>query len=310
MLTKPPFGIIPAMVTPLTAADEINPQALRRLTEYLVEGGCHAVFATGSQGESWAFDADEKQLVWETVVEAARGRVPVYAGTAAVTTREAIALTRLAEKAGVDAVSVLTPYFISPNDQQLFDHYRAIAEATALPVLLYTNPARTGVKVSVELVARLAEVDNIVGIKDSSGELELTAEYIRVAPAKFSVLMGRDTLIYAALTYGARGAIAATANVKPALVASIYDRFIAGDLAGALQAQRDLAPLRLAFSWGTFPVVIKEALDLMGMEAGPCRAPVGPLSAAQRERLAGVLRQMGLLERLDRAAHPVGEAGR
>jgi 4-hydroxy-tetrahydrodipicolinate synthase len=296
MLKKPPFGIIPAMVTPLTAADEINTASLRRLTNYLIEGGVHAVFATGSQGESWALDADEKQHVWETVVEAAGGRVPVYAGTAAVTTREAIALTRLAEKAGVDAVSVLTPYFISPNDQQLFDHYRAIAEATALPVLLYTNPARTNVKVSVDLVARLAEIENIVGIKDSSGELELTAEYIRAAPAKFSVLMGRDTLIYAALSYGARGAIAATGNVKPALVASIYDRFIAGDPAGALQAQRDLAPLRLAFSWGTFPVVIKEALDLMGMEAGPCRAPVGPLSAPQREKLAGVLQQMGLLE--------------
>jgi 4-hydroxy-tetrahydrodipicolinate synthase len=307
MLTQPPFGIIPAMVTPLTAGDEVNLTALRRLTDYLIEGGSHAVFATGSQGEFWAFSADEKRDIWETVVEAAHGRVPVYAGTAAVTTREAVALTTLAEKAGVDAVSVLTPYFISPNDKQLFDHYKAVAEATALPVLLYTNPARTGVKLSVDLVARLAEVENIVGIKDSSGDLELTAEYIRTAPPKFSVLMGRDTLIYAALTYGAKGAIAATANVKPSLVASIYDRFIAGDLPGALQAQRDLAPLRLAFGWGTFPVVIKEALDLMGMDAGPSRAPVGPLTAEQRERLAGVLRQMGLLEPVDRASHPVGD---
>jgi 4-hydroxy-tetrahydrodipicolinate synthase len=183
MLTRPPHGIIPAMVTPLTAGDEVHLPALRPLTDYLIEGGSHAVFATGSQGEFWAFDADEKRRIWETVVETARGRVPVYAGTAAVTTREAVVLTRLAEKAGVDAVSVLTPYFISPNDKQLFDHYEAVAEATALPVLLYTNPARTGVKVSVDLVARLAEIDNIVGIKDSSGELELTAEYIRVAPS-------------------------------------------------------------------------------------------------------------------------------
>lgn len=296
MLKKPPFGIIPAMVTPLTSGDEVNPDALRRLTNYLIEGGCHAVFATGSQGEFWSFSADEKQLVWETVVEETAGRVPVYAGSAAVTTREAIALTRRAERAGVDAVSVLTPYFISPNDQQLFDHYRAIAESTSLPVLLYTNPARTGVRLSVDLVGRLARVENIVGIKDSSGDLELTAEYIRAAPPAFSVLMGRDTLIYAALTYGAKGAIAATANVKPSLVAQIYDRFVAGDLAGALEAQRALAPLRLAFSWGTFPVVIKEALDLMGMEAGPGRAPVGPLAPEQRERLRGVLREMGLLE--------------
>ena len=295
MLKRPPFGIIPAMVTPLTADDAINERALRRLATHLIDGGCHALFAIGSQGEFWAFSAEEKQRVWEIVVAEARGRVPVYAGTAAVTTREAIALTRLAEKAGADAVSVLTPYFISPNDNELFDHYKAIAESTTLPVLLYGNPARTGVRLSTSLVARLAEVPNIVGIKDSTGDLELAAEYIRTAPEKFSVLMGRDTLIYAGLLYGAKGAIAATANVKPRLVADIYDKFLAGDLEGARRAQRALAPLRLAFSWGTFPVVIKEALDLMGMEGGPSRSPVGPLTGEQRERLKGVLVDMGVV---------------
>lgn len=295
MLKRPPFGIIPAMVTPLTADDAINERALRRLATHLIDGGCHALFAIGSQGEFWAFSAEEKQRVWEIVVAEARGRVPVYAGTAAVTTREAIALTRLAEKAGADAVSVLTPYFISPNDNELFDHYKAIAESTTLPVLLYSNPARTGVRLSTSLVARLAEVPNIVGIKDSTGDLELAAEYIRTAPEKFSVLMGRDTLIYAGLLYGAKGAIAATANVKPRLVADIYDKFLAGDLEGARRAQRALAPLRLAFSWGTFPVVIKEALDLMGMEGGPSRSPVGPLTGEQRERLKGVLVDMGVV---------------
>jgi 4-hydroxy-tetrahydrodipicolinate synthase len=295
MLDRPPFGIIPAMVTPLTAEGEINERALRRLTGHLIEGGSHAVFAIGSQGEFWAFSPEEKQRIWEIVVEETRRRVPVYAGTAAVTTREAIHLTRLAQEAGADAVSVLTPYFISPNEGQLFDHYRAIAESTSMPVLLYSNPARTGVKLSPGLVARLAEVPNIVGIKDSSGDLELGAEYVRVAPASFSVLMGRDTLIYAGLLYGAKGAIAATANVKPALVASIYDKFIAGDLDGAREAQQALAPLRLAFAWGTFPVVIKEALDLMGMEGGPARAPVGPLAPDQRERLKGVLKDMGVI---------------
>jgi 4-hydroxy-tetrahydrodipicolinate synthase len=138
-------------------------------------------------------------------------------------------------------------------------------------------------------------VKGIVGIKDSSGELELTAEYIRVVPPEFSVLMGRDTLIYAGLTYGTKGGIAATANVKPALVAEIYDKYMAGDLEGALRAQRELAPLRLAFAWGTFPVVIKEALNLMGMDAGPCRAPVGPLSAEQREKLKKVLQEMKVI---------------
>jgi 4-hydroxy-tetrahydrodipicolinate synthase len=291
-----PYGVIPAMVTPLTGDDRINEAALRRLTNYLIDGGVHGVFAIGSQGEFWAFTADEKRRVWEIVVEETRGRVPVYAGTAAVTTRETVALTRLAEQCGVDAVSVLTPYFISPSDGELYDHYRAVAEATSLPVLLYSNPARTGVKLSVKIVARLAEIENIVGIKDSSGDLELAAQYIESAPGdKFAVVMGRDTLIYAGLMYGAKGAIAATGNVVPGLVASIYEHFKAGDYEAARRAQEALAPLRLAFSWGTFPVVIKEALDLMGMEGGPARAPVGPMSAEQRERLREVLQKMNVL---------------
>jgi 4-hydroxy-tetrahydrodipicolinate synthase len=151
---------------------------------------------------------------------------------------------------------------------------------------------RTNVRISPGLLGRLAEVPGIVGMKDSSGELELTAEYIRVVPPDFSVLVGLDTLIYAGLAYGAKGSIAATANVKPALAASIYDRYMQGDLEGALQAQRALAPLRLAFTWGTYPVVIKEALNLIGMDVGPCRAPVGPLADEQRERLRKVLQGM------------------
>jgi 4-hydroxy-tetrahydrodipicolinate synthase len=295
MLKSPPSGIIPAMVTPFTKSLEVNEQALRRLVNHCIDGGVHGVFAVGSQGEFWALTPDEKRRIWDVVVEETRGRVPVYGGTVGVTTRETIALTRLAKDAGVDAVSILTPYFISPTDDELFNHYKAVAEAVDIPIILYTNPARTGVKISVSLLARLSKVPGIIGIKDSSGDLELTAEYIRVAPPEFSVLMGRDTLIYAGLLYGTRGGIAATGNVKPALVAEIYDKFMAGDLKGALAAQRALAPLRLAFTWGSFPVVIKEALDLMGMECGPARAPVGPLAPEQRERLKGVLKDMGVL---------------
>lgn len=290
-----PFGIIPAMVTPVTVEDELNEIALRKLTDYLIDGGVHGVFAIGSQGEFWGFSAEEKQRVWEVVVDQTAKRVPVYAGTAAETTREAIQLTQLAQKSGVDAVSVLTPYFISPNEDELFDHYRAIAEATSLSIVLYSNPARTGVGISPGLIARLAEIENIVGIKDSSGDIQLTLQYIQKTPDDFAVLMGRDTLIYVGLLIGAKGAIAATGNVVPSLVAQIYDRFVEGDNQGAMAAQEALAPLRLAFAWGTFPVVIKEALDLIGMEAGPARMPVGPMSADQRERLRQVLIGMDVL---------------
>lgn len=290
-----PYGIIPAMVTPITKEDELNPSALRRLTNFLIENGVHGVFATGSQGEFWAFSAEEKIRAWEIVVEETNQRVPVYAGTAAVTTREAIALTQAAEQVGVDAVSVLTPYFVNPNPDELFEHYRAIAASTKLPVLLYTNPDRTNVKISAALLSRLAKIDNIVGIKDSSGDLTLTTEYLSSTSEDFSVVMGRDTLIFAGLMHGAKGAIAATANVVPALVVSIYERWKNNDLQGSLEAQEALAPLRHAFTWGTFPVVIKEALDLLGFDAGPARSPVGPMTDAQRERLKKLLVELDLL---------------
>jgi len=290
-----PCGIVPALVTPLDQRDRLNEAALRRLVRFVIAGGVHGVFATGSQGEFWAFTREEKRRIWEVVVEETAGRVPVYAGTCAVSTRETVALTRAAERAGVDAVSILTPFFVTPSQQELYDHYRVVAEATSLPVVLYTNPDRTGVTIPPETLSRLAEIPNIVGIKDSSGDLALTAAYIKAVPPQFTVLMGRDTLILDGLLCGTKGAIAATANVVPALVVRIYEAFAAGDQAAARQAQEELTPLRQAFSWGTFPVVIKEALNLIGMEAGPARAPVGPLPPEKREQLAAVLRRMGAL---------------
>jgi 4-hydroxy-tetrahydrodipicolinate synthase len=290
-----PYGIIPAMVTPLDENEALNESALRRLVNHLIEGGVHGLFAISSQGEFWAFDPEEKRRILEVVVDEAGGRVPVYGGTAAVSTRKAVALTRMAEEVGVDAVSVLTPFFVSPTQQELYEHYAAIAGATSLPIVLYSNPGRTGVRLAPETLARLAQMENIAGIKDSSGDLSLTAEYVRVTPDNFAVLMGRDTLILAGLLYGCTGAIAATANVVPHLAVEIYERFQVGDLAGAQQAQERLATLRHAFGWGTFPVVVKEAANMIGLAAGPARGPVGPLSEDARDRLAQVLRDLGIL---------------
>ncbi len=290
-----PHGIIPAMVTPLDENEELNEAALRRLVNHLIEGSVHGLFAIGSQGEFWAFSLEEKRRILEVVVEETQGRVPVYAGTAALTTHEAIILTQMAEEVGADAVSVLTPFYIAPNPAELRAHYTAIAQSTSLPLILYSNPARTRVGISPGTLAELARIDNIVGLKDSSGDLSLTAEYIRATPDDFAVLIGRDTLIFGGLLYGCAGAIAATANVVPNLVVKIYECFKAGDIEGARQAQERLAPLRLAFGLGTFPVVIKEALSLMGIAAGPARRPVGPMSDEARKQLSDVLKSLGIL---------------
>ena len=287
-----PKGVIPAMVTPFNRDESLNEAALRQLTRHLIAGGVHGLFAVGSQGEFWALDLEEKRRVIEIVADEANGSVPVYAGTGAPTTREAVRTTQAAVSAGADAVSVITPYFITPNADELYDHYVAIAKASKVPVLLYNNPSRTGVNLSVDLVTRLSLVDNIVGIKDSSGDMTQTGEYIRRTTSDFAVLAGRDTMILSTLAYGGKGAIAATANVAPKLIVEIYDAFLAGDMKRALDAQYRLAPLRIAFEMGSFPVVIKDALELMGIAAGPTRGPVKGISEEKRAKLREIVKTM------------------
>ena len=296
-MTFVPKGIIPAMVTPLTSDGKVNEKGLRRLIDFLIDGGSHGLFVVGTTGEFYGLSPEEKKELFEITVDQTRGRVPVYAGTGAITTREAILLTRYAEEAKVDAVSVLTPMFISPTQNELIQHYTAIADSTGLPVLLYNNPPKTGVNLTAGTVAKLADVPNIVGIKDSSGDFTLSGEYIRLTRGKdFHVLMGRDTLIHAGLCYGGKGSIAACANVAPRLVADIYDKYMAGDIKGSLEAQFKLAPLRIAFNLGTFPAVIKEGLSLLGIDVGPCMEPVGPMSDEERQQLRKILTDMGLLK--------------
>jgi 4-hydroxy-tetrahydrodipicolinate synthase len=288
-------GIIPAMVTPIDEEGRVNEKELRKLTSHLIEGGSHGLFPVGSQGEFFSLTFEQKREVMEIVKDETKGRVPIYAGTGALTTREAIETTQLAEEVGVDAVSVITPYFLSPNEDELYEHYAAIARNTSLPVMLYNNPGRTGVNISARLCQRLSEIGNIVGIKDSSGDMTLTGEYIRLTGDDFAVLAGRDTMILATLHYGGKGSITATANVCPSLVVEIYEAFVAGDYKRALEAQYRLAPLRLAFGLGTFPVVIKEALKMIGIDAGPAIRPVGPMEDGKREQLRKVLQEMGLI---------------
>ncbi|MBU2054543.1 MAG: 4-hydroxy-tetrahydrodipicolinate synthase [Proteobacteria bacterium] len=294
-----PRGIIPAMVTPIDEAGRINEGALRKLVNHLIDGGSHGLFPVGSQGEFFALTFAQKKEVIRIVVDETRGRVPVYAGTGAVTTREAIETTLMAQEMGVSAVSVLTPYFATPNQKELIEHYIAIAKAVpGLPILLYSNPDRTQVPFPTSTVLELAAVDNIIGIKDSSGDMSMTGEYIRLTRGMdFHVLAGRDTLIYATLCYGGTGSICATANVDPRVPVEIYEAFIAGDHKRALDAQFRLAPLRVAFGLGTFPVVVKEALTMIGIDAGPAIRPVGPMTPENREKLRKVIADMGMLKK-------------
>lgn len=291
-----PYGTITALVTPLDSEGNLMEDSLRRVIDYTIDGGVHGVFILGSTGEIYGLDFEQQKRAIEITVEQTKGRVPVYAGASMITTKDCIKLAQFAESTGgVDAVSVLTPYFIKPSEDELYEHYVKIASSTKLPVILYNNRGRTNVNISPALAAKLADIDNIVGIKDSAGDMTQMGEYIRLTQKKeFSVLSGRDTLILAALAYGGAGAIAATANIVPSVVAGIYNSFMAGDLLKAREYQNRLAPLRIAFGLGSFPVVMKEALRLVGIDAGVCLSPIGPMPEENRAKLADVLKDLGV----------------
>jgi len=294
-MTIQPKGIIPPMITPLDKDKNVDKKGIKRVVNYLIEGGVHGLFSLGSTGEWYGLDFNQKREILETVMEVTNKRLPVYAGTGAITTKETLLLTKLATEIGVDALSVITPVFITPNDRELFNHYQQVASSTDLPILLYNNPGRTGINLSIDLVVKLSKIDNIVGIKDSSGDMTQGSEYIRRTDDDFSVLAGRDTLIYGFLAYGAKGAIAATANIVPQIVVRIYEEYQKGNLQAALKAQFQLAPLRMAFGLGSFPVVMKEGLNLLGIEVGSTLKPVEPLSEEARGKLKEVLKEMNVL---------------
>ncbi|MBN1402388.1 MAG: dihydrodipicolinate synthase family protein [Anaerolineae bacterium] len=290
-------GIGVPLITPFHEDETVNEDAMRVMVKYMLDNGVHGLFPAGSTGESYALSFDEKKRITDIVLEENAGRAWTMVGTGTITTRESVRQTKWAESMGVDAVSVITPYFIGPSEQELVDHYVAICESVSMPVYAYNNPGRTGVALSPAAIGAIAtRCSNFKGVKDSSGDLTNAMAYIDNTPPDFGVFMGRDTIIYAALRCGCVGAVAATANVVPDLVVGIYEAWAAGDDALALERQRKLAPLRHAFGLVTFPGVMKDALNLMSYPAGAALRPITPIAGAKKERLAGILRDMGYLK--------------
>lgn len=279
-------GIVPAMITPLDEHENIDEAGLRRLVDILIAKGVHGLFALGTNGEFFSLSDDEKVRVATIVKEQAAGRVPVFAGTGGYTTRGVIELNRrMAEEVGVDGLSIITPYFNGATQAELITHYQQIAEATDLPILLYTIPAKAGVTLEVASVARLAEIPNIRGIKDSGGDFDRLVQLIRLRRDDFAVFTGTDSMILWTLMAGGDGAVAATTNAVPDVVMTIWNAWQAGDVETAREAQEKLRPLRSAFALGTMPSVLKTAADLLGMPAGPARSPVQALTSEALEKL-------------------------
>lgn len=285
-------GIIVPIVTPFNEDESVNVDELRRQVDRQIDAGIHAIFCFGTNGEGYILNGEDKRLVLKTVIDQVAGRVPVYAGTGCISTRETIEQSKMAEDLGADVLSVITPSFAKASQPELIAHYEAVAAAVDMPIVLYNIPMRTGNALEPATVARLSEVDNIVGAKDSSGDWDNLKAYIDLTAGKgFSVLSGNDALILRALQHGATGSIAGCANVYPRNMVGIYENFVAGDLEAAQVCQDAVANLRSVFKYGNPNTVVKFAVNLLGYPVGKCRAPFNQLSDEGMDALRKVLEE-------------------
>lgn len=278
------------MQTAMHEDGSINEKELRRQINREIKAGVDAVFCLGTNGEFYILDQEEKIRVMEIFVDETAGRVPVYAGTGCISTKETIELSRKAEEIGVDVLSVITPYFAALNQDELYAHYKAAAEAVNLPIVMYNIPARTGAALAPATVGKLAKIKNIVGIKDSSGNFNNILQYIDVAKEEeFAVLSGNDALILWTLLAGGTGGITAIANILPEIMVSIYRNWVKGDLEEAKKAQSSIAPIRDCFKYGNPNSIVKCATNLIGHPVGPCRAPFGMVSEEAKRAIWNTL---------------------
>ncbi len=248
------------------------------------------MFCLGTNGEFFALSAEEKRRVIDITVEHAAGRVPVLAGTGCVTTQETIELTRYAQKAGVDAASVVTPYFAGLDQPGIIKHFTLLATACELPLILYNIPARTGVNIAWKTLEELSRIDTIVGVKDSSGNFDNTLRYIEETPEDFIVLSGNDSLILWTLMAGGQGGISGIANIFPETMVEIYRLFKAGELAEAKRVQDSIRVIRDTLPLANPNSVVKLAANLSGQDVGPARAPFGIYNEEIAEKIKAALK--------------------
>ncbi|WP_097005079.1 dihydrodipicolinate synthase family protein [Lacrimispora amygdalina] len=284
-------GVIVPILTPIDENELIDEAKLRDQVDYVINGGVLGILAFGSNGEFYAVEDDEMERGLKIMVDQAAGRVPVYFGIGAISTKKCCRLAKMAVENGAAGISVLQPMFLKPTETELYNHFKTIAESVPqTPMLLYNNPGRVGYTMSAGLVERLAkEFDNIVGMKDTSGDITQTAEFIRrTRGTDFKVFGGKDTLLYASMCHGAVGGVCTAANFMPELITDVYNKFAAGDLKGSLEAQFKLNPVRLSMDPASFPVAAKDMANLRGRNVG---LPYKPNIATPEGPVLGQIRK-------------------
>jgi 4-hydroxy-tetrahydrodipicolinate synthase len=288
-------GNFVALITPMTESGALDEAAFAAFCDWQILEGTHGLVPVGTTGESPTLSHDEHKRVVALCVEAARGRVPVIAGTGSNSTEEAIDLTRAAKAAGADAALVVTPYYNRPTQEGLFLHFKAIAEQGGLPIIIYNIPARSAVDMSVETMARLAKVPGIIGVKDATANLTRPLHQKRACGEKFCQLSGEDHTAIAFLASGGHGCISVTGNIAPRLCAEMHNAWQAGETKQAMAIQDRLVPVHDAMFCETSPGPVKYAASLLGKSSEYCRLPLAPLAAASKARVREALVGAGLL---------------
>jgi 4-hydroxy-tetrahydrodipicolinate synthase len=289
-------GSIVALVTPMKDGGEIDFEALRGLVDWHVAEGTDALVAVGTTGESATLDVDEHVEVIRRVVEYARGRVPVIAGTGANSTTEAIELTRAGKAAGAQACLMVTPYYNKPPQEGLYRHYRKVAETVEVPIILYNVPGRTGCDLQPATVKRLAEVPNIAGLKEAHGTIGRIKDLLALGlPQRFTLLSGDDATACESILLGCKGDISVTANVAPRLMHEMCAAALAGDRKRAIEIDAKLQPLHKHLFVEPNPIPVKWALRQMKRIGEGIRLPLVPLAEAHFETVRGALRAAGAL---------------
>lgn len=292
-------GVVVPIITPIDENELIDEAKMRDQVDYVIGGGVLGILAFGSNGEFYMLEEDEMERGLNIMLDQAKERVPVYFGIGAISTKKCIRLAQMAKRNGAAGISVLQPMFLKPNEDELYYHFKAIADSVSdLPMLLYNNPGRVGYTLSANLVERLAtDCDNIVGMKDTSGDITQTSEFIRrTRHLGFKVFGGKDTLLYASMCHGAVGGVCTAANFMPELITDIYNKYVAGDIEGSLEAQFKLNPVRLSMDAGSFPVAAKDMANLRGRNVGKPYKPNLPTPEGKAlEGYKKTMKEAGLL---------------
>lgn len=289
------YGSIVALVTPMQISGDVDWVALRRLVDWHVEQGTHAIVSVGTTGESPTLSVEEHLEVVRVTVEHTAGRIPVIAGTGANSTSEAIALTREAKGLGADASLQVVPYYNKPTQEGLYQHFKAVAESVDIPIILYNVPGRTVADMQTETVVRLSELSNIIGIKEATGDVARGEDLIARCPDDFIVLSGDDPTALALMLAGAKGDISVTANVAPAKMARLCELALAGEVEEARDVDSALQSLHSGLFVEPSPAAPKWALAQMGLIEEGIRLPLLPLTANAQPALREMLEQSGVL---------------